>query len=236
MLSNNWVFVFLLAFVATTALLVSHIITSREQYNQSLDVRLKWLKEQAQHTLNALATLKELNCRGDIIDKINQHALALIEEIAVLAPESDLMTEISRVKDTTDRTRAKPDAFTNDRSIRKAQIYIKFAEKLIMDMAEKRTMTLQLAQTYQNELYWLNICMVADAQLHQGKELMHQGEKISALTYFKHAKAMLVRAGVSAQLKQLRLQQVQNLIDQLQPKKMHGPGVLNSSMDTLDNY
>lgn len=233
MLSDNLLYVFLIAALGLAALSVNYIITSRERFKENRNARLKWLKEQSEHTLNALAVLKEINCRGDIIDKLNQHALSLIEEIGVLAPDSELMTDISKIKDTTDRARPKQDAFNNDRAVRKAQIYINFAEKLIVDMSNKGKMTAHLAHTYQQELYWLNVSMVADAHITQGKTLMQQGDKLAALSHFKHAKAILVRAAVPAQQKRDRLQPLQGLIDQLQPKRDLGPGAL---AETLDAY
>lgn len=233
MLSNNLLYVFLIAALGLAALTVNYVITSREREREYRNTRLKWLKEQSEHTLNALSVLKEINCRGDIIDKLNQHALSLIEEIGVLAPDSELMTEVSKIKDTTDRTRPKQDPFNNDRAVRKAQIYINFAEKLIIDMANKGKMTAQLAHTYQQELYWLNVSMVADAHIIQGKALMQQGDKVAALTHLKHAKAMLVRAAVPQHQKRDRLLPLQGLIDQLQPKKDLGPGAL---AETLDAY
>lgn len=233
MLSDNLLYVFLIAALGLAAISVNYIITSRERDKEYRNTRLKWLKEQSEHTLNALSVLKEINCRGDIIDKLNQHALSLIEEIGILAPDSELMTEVSKIKDSADRTRPKQEPFNNDRAVRKAQIYINFAEKLIIDMANKGKMTPQLAHTYQQELYWLNISMLADAHITQGRSLMQQGDKIAALTHFKHAKAILVRAAVPQQQKRDRLIPLQGFIDQLQPKKDTGPGAL---AETLDAY
>lgn len=231
MLSDNLIYVFLIAALGLAALSVNFVITSREKYKETRNSRLKWLKEQSEHTLNALAVLKEINCRGDITDKLNQHALSLIEEIGVLAPDSELMTDVSKIKDSTDRTRPKQEPFNNDRAVRKAQIYINFAEKLIIDMANKGKMTPQLAHTYQQELYWLNISMVADAHITQGRTLMQQGDNLGALSHYKHAKAILVRAAVPQRQKQDRLQPVQQLIDKLQPKRDFGPGALADSID-----
>lgn len=233
MLSDNLLYVFLIAALGLAALSVNYIITSRERDKAYRNTRLKWLKEQSEHTLNTLSVLKEINCRGDIIDKLNQHALSLIEEIGILAPDSELMIEVSKIKDSTDRTRAKQEPFNSDRAVRKAQIYVNFAEKLITDMSKKGKMTEQLAQTYKQELYWLNVSMLADAHITQGKAVMQQGDKIASLTHFKHAKAILVRAAVPQQQKRDRLIPLQALIEQLQPKKDLGPGAL---AETLDAY
>lgn len=231
MLSDNLLYLLLIAALGLGALVINHLLTTREQMRESRGKRLKWLKEQAEHTLNSLAILKEINCRTDIIDRLNQHALALIEEIAVLAPDSELMTEISKVKDSTDRTRPRQDAPKSDREVKKAQIYITFAEKLIIDMADKGKMTAHLARAYQQELYWLNICMVADAHNYQAQQLIEGKDSIGALSHLKHAKALLLKAMVPQRQKQERLRQVQSLIDQIQPKRDYGPGRLAESVD-----
>jgi len=148
MLGDNLYLVIMLAGVGILALVVNFVLTTREQESEARRERLDWLKTQAEHTLSALAVLKESGCRQDIVDKLNQHAMALIEEISLLAPDSELMTQVSDLKETSDRTRADKSRFNSDRAVKRAQIYINFAEKLIIQMAKAGKMTGQLARTY----------------------------------------------------------------------------------------
>lgn len=231
MLRDNLVFIILIAVVGVAALLINYFINLRENQQESRSSRLRWLKEQAEHTLNALAILKEADCREDITDKLNQHALALIEEIGVLAPDSELMTDVSRMKETSDRARPTQGAFDSDRAVKRAQIYITFAEKLLIDMANRGKMTPQLAINYQQDLYWLNLSLVADAHLAHSAKLEQGGDKIGALSHLKHAKAILVRAKVTQRQKQPKLDQVQAIIDRIQPPKDFGPGKLAAALD-----
>ncbi|KAA0875829.1 DNA topoisomerase I [Nitrincola tapanii] len=231
MLGDNLLYVILLAALGLAALLVNHVLTTREKDRAERNERLKWLKEQAEHTLNALSVLRELNCRSDITDKLNQHALSLIEEIGILAPESDLMSDISKVKESADRTRIRQEPLNNDKAVKRAQIYLNFAETLIGDMANKGRMSPLLVESYQRELYWINQSMVADAHQAQARALLDKGDRLEALTHLKHAKAILVRAAVPQRQKQERLNQVQALIDQLQPKRDYGSGTLADSLD-----
>ncbi|RAU17736.1 DNA topoisomerase I [Nitrincola tibetensis] len=230
--SDNLIFLFLIAVLGLLALILNYVITTREEEKAAKSARMKWLKDQSEHTLNALSVLKEINCRSDIIDKLNQHALSLIEEIGILAPDSDLMTDISKIKDSTDRARPKPEAFTNDRAVRKAQIYIRFAEKLFREMVSKGKITASLAKSYQLELYWLNITLVADAHYTHAIDQIQKNDKLTALAHLKHAKAMLVRATVPKRQKQDRLDKVQAQLDLLQPRKDFGRGALADSMET----
>ena len=231
MLSDNLLYVLLIALVGCAALAVNHVITYREAQSKARNARLKWLRQQAEHTLNALAVLKEVGCRSDIIDKLNQHALALIEEINVLAPESDLMAEIARSKETTDRAKPRPGGLGSDRAVRRAQIYLNFAEKLLQEMGRKGHLTPQLARSYQQELYWLNVSMVTEAHITQAERLLKNGEKHGALAHYKHAKAVLVRATLPQEQKQPLQERLQEQIDRLQPRRDYGAGALAESID-----
>lgn len=235
MLGDNLYIVILLAGVGLLALVVNYAITSREQMNEAKRERLNWLSTQAEHTLNALGVLKEAGCRQDIVDKLNQHAMALIEEIGLLAPNSELMTEISQLKESSDRSRHDKTRFNSDRAVKRAQIYINFAEKLIVEMARARKMTGQLARTYQQELYWLNVSLVSDAHQNQAKRLLDAGDKHTALTHLRHAKAVLVRATIPQRQKQGRIDDIQAQIDRLQPKRTWGGGALAESLDEYLN-
>ncbi len=233
MLSDNLVYVLLIALVGTAALAANYLITSREAQSKARAERLKWLKAQSEHTLNALAVLKELGCRADIVDKLNQHALSLIEEISALAPNSELMTQVARSKETTDRTTERASGLESDRAVRRAQIYLNFAEKLLIEMGRKGRLTPQLARAYQQELYWLNVTMVTQAHVTQAAQLLKAGDKHGALAHYKHAKAIAVRATVPIQQKRPLLEQLQAEINQLQPKRDYGSGTL---ADSLDDY
>lgn len=235
MLGDNLYLVIMLAGVGILALVVNFVLTTREQESQARRERLDWLKTQAEHTLSALAVLKESGCRQDIVDKLNQHAMALIEEISLLAPDSELMTQVSDLKETSDRTRADKSRFNSDRAVKRAQIYINFAEKLIIQMAKAGKMTGQLARTYQQELYWLNVSLVADAHHHQATRLFEMGDRNTALSHLKHAKAVLVRASAPQRQKQPKLDELQAKIDQLQPKRNLGAGALAESLDDYLN-
>ncbi|TCK09470.1 DNA topoisomerase I [Marinobacterium mangrovicola] len=233
MLSDNLLYVVLIALVGLAALAANYVITTREAQNKFRANRLKWLKQQSEHTLNALAVLKEVGSRPDIIDKLNQHAMSLIEEINALAPDSDLMQEIVRSKESTDRIQKRPGGLESDRAVRRAQIYLNFAEKLLLEMGKKGRITPQLAQAYQQELYWLNVSMVTEAHINQAERMQKNGERHGALAHYKHAKAVLVRATVPQQQKQALQQRLQQEIDKLQPKRDYGAGAL---ADSLDDY
>jgi hypothetical protein len=233
MLSDNLLYVVLIALVGCAALAVNYVITHREAQTKFRNERLKWLRQQAEHTLNALAVLKEVGCPADIVDKLNQHALSLIEEISALAPESDLMAEIARSKENTDRVQKRQSGLESDRAVRRAQIYLNFAEKLLVEMGRKGRLTPQLAQSYQQELYWLNVSMVTEAHITQAERLLKSGEKHAALAHYKHAKALLVRSTVPQHQKKPLQERLQAEIDRLQPRPDYGAGAL---ADSIDDY
>ncbi|MBV0931949.1 DNA topoisomerase I [Marinobacterium weihaiense] len=235
MLGDNLYLVLLIAGVGILALVVNYVVTTREQESEARRERLDWLQTQAEHTLNALAVLKETGCRQDIVDKLNQHAMALIEEISLLAPDSELMTQVSDLKETSDRTRPDKTRLNSDRAVKRAQIYINFAEKLLIQMAKAGKMTGQLARTYQEELYWLNVSLVADAHRHQATRLLEMGDKHTALTHLKHAKAVLVRATAPQRQKKPKLDEIQASIDGIQPRRNYGAGALAESLDDYLN-
>lgn len=223
MYNDNFIYVVILIAVLLAALGLNAFIDFRNDLNKKRRERLKWLSEQSSHTLNALSILKQAGCRADIVEKLDQHAMSLIEEMIALSPKLNM-----GAPDPNEAASAvAPQSLTSDRAIKRAQIYIKFAEKLMIEMARGGRITMQLAQSYKQELYWLSVTVVADGHINQAKTLEASGASLPALSHLKHAKAVVVRAMVSADLKQSRLQALQADINRLeaiaQPPKTRAP-------------
>ena len=217
MFNDNLIYVVILIAVLLAAVGVNALIQFRDEMNRRRMERLNWLSEQSSHTLNALAVLKQTGCRAEIIEKLDQHAMSLIEEMAALSPKLDLA-----VPDANDlNTPPDPQPLTSDRAIKRAQIYINFAEKLILDMARAGRLTMQLAQSYKQELYWLSITVVADGHIQQAKILEAENQPLAALSHLKHAKAVMVRAMLPESHKKAKVEELQRDIDRLKP--MEGP-------------
>lgn len=211
MLNANLIYLVIAALVLFAALGVNALIDYRNQLTRQRRERLDWLSKQSSHTLNALAILKQTGCKAEIIEKIDQHAMSLIEEMIALSPKLDMPVPDS----TAGAPAPQPAALNSDRAIRKAQIYIGFAEKLIMELGRGGRITMQLAHAYKQELYWLNVTVVADGHINQAKLLESNGRTLAALSHLKHAKAVMVRAMVSEELKRGRLDALQRDIDRL---------------------
>jgi len=233
MFNDNIIYVVLIAVVGLIAITVNFVITTREQQEDAKDKRLTWLKGQAEHILQAIAVLREANCKPEIIQKINEHATSLLEEVAMLAPDSELFQALSQQKDTADKAFASAAVFDSDRSLKRAQIYINFAEKLVLQLARGGKVTPALARSYKQELYWLRITVVADAHLSQGDKFKNAEDLMTAVSHYRHAKALLVRANIPMQNKKPRLEKVEQLIESIQPKRARSQGTLADSLDRL---
>jgi len=233
MFNDNIIYVVLIAVVGLIAITVNFVITTREQQEDAKDKRLTWLKGQAEHILQAIAVLREANCKPEIIQKINEHATSLLEEVAMLAPDSELFQALSQQKDTADKAFASAEVFDSDRSLKRAQIYINFAEKLVLQLARGGKVTPALARSYKQELYWLRITVVADAHLSQGDKFKNAEDLMTAVSHYRHAKALLVRANIPMQNKKPRLEKVEQLIESIQPKRARSQGTLADSLDRL---
>jgi len=213
MLNDNILVVVLMAIVGLVAITVNFVITTREQQEEAKEKRLTWLKGQAEHILQAIAVLREADCKPEIVQKINEHAIALLEEVAILAPDSELYEALTQQKHTTDKAFPSPDVFDSDRSLKPAQIYINFAEKLVLQLARGGRITRTLARSHQQELYWLRITVVADAHIMQGERFKKSDDLMTALSHYRHAKALLVRANIPVQNKKYRMDTVEELIE-----------------------
>ena len=86
----------------------------------------------------------------------------------------------------------------------------------MIELANGGRITMQLAQSYKQELYWLSVTVVADGHINQARTLEAAGASLPALSHLKHAKACLVRAMVPADLKQARLQGLEADINRLE--------------------
>jgi len=230
-LNDNILYVVLIAVVGLVALTVNFIITTREQQDAAKEKRLTWLKGQAEHILHAVGVLREANCKPEIINKIDEHASALLEEVAILAPDSELYHSLSKQKDIADQAQPSPEVFDSDKALKRAQIYINFAEKLVLQLAKGGKITLTLARSYHQELYWLRITVVADAHIAQGERFLAAEDTMTAISHFRHAKALLVKANIPMQTKKSRLDVVDGHIEKLQPRRVKSAGTLSNSMD-----
>ena len=231
MLNDNILLVVLIAIVGLAAITVNFIITTREQQEDAKEKRLTWLKGQAEHILQAIAVLREADCKPEIVQKIDEHATSLLEEVAMLAPDSELFESLSQQKDKADKAFPSPDVFDSDRTLKRAQIYLNFAEKLVLQLARGGKITLPLARSYQQALYWLRITVVADAHIAQGDRFKKSDDPMTAVSHYRHAKALLVRANIPLQNKKPRMDKVETLIEEIQPRKPRSEGSLAESLD-----
>ena len=233
MLQDNLIYIVLIALVGAIAITVSYFISRKEHNFYVKSHRLEWLKSQTAYTLDAITTLKAAGCRADLIERMNQHALGLIEEISRLAPDSDLMTQVNNQKETADRTPSGQGQFTNDKDLKRFQIYVNYTEKLMTQWIKKGKMSPTLAKNIGKDLYWLNISVVAEAHINQANILIQQEDKLTALSHLKHAKAVVVRAMVPQNKKQPILDRIQPQIEIIQPRKVVQGGALEDSIDSF---
>ena len=230
-LSENILYILLIAVVGLAALVINFIISRREQREAAKRKRLTWLQAQIEQVLQTSAALRTVSCKPEIVNKIDEYAISLIEEVSRLAPESELFQALSKQKDATDNTTAAETSFTTDKSLKRVQIYINFAEKLLVDLVKKQKVSLMLAKGYKLELYWLRVTVVVDAHIAQGERMLAAEDPVGALSHFRHAKALLLRANIQYQYKLSRLNTIHNYFEEIQPKRSNAQGTLAKSME-----
>lgn len=230
-LKENLIYIVIIALIGAIALTISYIITRREQKAQAKSDRLTWLRKQAIHILDGITTLKSAGASAGLLEKLNKQAMVYIEEISLLAPDSDLMTQVNNQKEAAERTPAGQGLFRSDKDLKRLQIYIRFTEKLLTEQVKKGKLTGTLAKSYGQELYWLNIRVVAEAHENQALQLIADGDKLTALSHLKHAKAVVVRAMIPQAKKQPILERLQPQIEEIQPRKIIHAGALEESID-----
>jgi hypothetical protein len=233
MLQDNIFILLLIAAVGLAALLVSHLISQRELQARKKTRRLAWLAQQLDHGIHALGILRACGCKPDIIERLDTQVQKLMGEMTTLAPESTQLNALNAQKQIADRATAASTPLNSDRAIKRASIYINHARQLLSDMADEHSLSAALAQSYSQELHWLNVSIIATAHLNQGQKSLNNQDKPAALSHLKHAKAVLTRAMVPQKFKQERLNQIQTLLDSLEPKPQRSGGTL---ADNLDDY
>lgn len=236
MLIDNIVYIIAIVIIGVFAIALNYYITNREVESSNKSERLTWLSEQTTRTLEAMRALKEAGCRPEIIERLNQHVTLQIEEISTLAPDSELMNEVNQKKEQTDNAMSSTSHLSNDRELKRIQIYITYTEKLVRQMVKANIINTKLGKSYMSELYWLNIRNVVDAHRTQADRVLVNNDKLAALSHLKHAKAILVRAQVSQSLKIDRLDDIQAKIDLHQPEKTPYPMDEDEEDDSMSNY
>lgn len=233
MLQDNLLFVILISVVGIIAITVNYFISTREQHAEAKEHRLVWLKQQCESVFDALKVLREIDCNPDIIDKLNVHAMAMYDEVSMLAPDSELLAHLTQLKDDADQSLPAGHLLDSDRAVKRVQIFIGFVDKLILQMAYAARISPALAKSYRRDLYFLKITVVADAHMQQGYRIMKQGDKNTSLSHFKHAKAILLKANIPNKEKMLRVDKVNHEIYKIQPKREKSQGTLADSIDKL---
>ncbi len=233
MLQDNLIFLFSLIVIGFVALLINNFFSNKEQQQEYRSKRLKELNQKTGEVLETLVILKEANCRSEISDALSGYVVSMIEEIATLAPDSDLLQDISTQKEITDRVNPVPGGFNNDRALKKAQIHIHHAEKICIEMAQLGKLSISRAKQFQHDLYWLHVCVFVDAHINQGNFYLERNDKLIAMSHYKHAKAMVARANVPQKQKQAYIDKVRDLLNQARPSSAMATGNLAASLDQL---
>ncbi len=235
MLVENITYIIIIICVGVLAISLNYFITNRELDKSNKEERLTWLNEQATRTIEAMKSLKEAECKPEIIEMLNQHVSLQIEEISTLAPDSDIMNNINQKKELTDNTQASKNHLSNDRELKRIQIYITYTDRLIRQMVKNRSINIKLGKSYINELYWLNIRNVVDAHRTQAQRVMDNNDNLTALSHLKHAKAIIFRAQVTHSMKKERLDDIQRLIFEIEPQKQISNN-FNDEDDSTNNF
>ncbi len=63
-------------------------------------------------------------------------------------------------------------------------------------MANKGKLKIARAKQFQQDLYWLHVCVFADAHIEQGDYYLDRDDKLVAMSHYKHAKAIIARTNV----------------------------------------
>lgn len=212
MLQDNLIILLTVATIGFIAICINHFIASREQREEARIKRLRELRRKSELALNTITVLREASCRKEIIDKLSLFVTHMIEEISRLAPDSDLLAEISNLKDTNDNTQVAPGNFSSDKALKRAQLFISHAEQIFVEMAKMRMLTPTQVRHYQHDLYWLHVCVFADAHIQQGNDYLEQEDHLIALSHFKHAKAIITKTSVPQKKKKDRLEKLDKFI------------------------
>lgn len=233
MLQDNLIYLISLVAIGLIALLINYYISAREQRQEYRFKRLHELRRKSEDALITLTLLREANCRPDIVEKLGEYVISMIEEIAQLAPGSDLLEELSVQKENTDRITPSTTTFTNDRALKRAQIHIQHAERLLIEMTQLGKLNIVRAKQFQHELYWLHVCVFADAHIEQGNYFLEQGDKLIAMSHYKHAKAIIARTNVPQRQKQGYMDKLKDLLNAARPSSAAASGNLAASLDLL---
>lgn len=234
MLQDNLILLFSLIAVGLIALLVNYFISSREQRQEYRSKRLKELRKKSEEVLTTLALLREVNCRSEITDTLSSYVVSMIEEIGQLAPGSDMLEEISAQKESADRAAPIPGNFTNDMALKKAQVHINYAEKLLIEMTKLGKLNIVRAKQFQMDLYWLQVCVFADAHIEQGNYYLERDDKLLAMSHYKHAKAIIARTNVPQKQKQDYIDKIREMLNKARPSSAMAAGNLAASLEQLE--
>ena len=233
MLQDNLMFVILIAIVGVGALTVNYIITSKELHSEAVESRLAWLKQQCELIFTALKVLKEIGTNPELTERINNHVMAMYDEVSMLAPDSELLAHLTDLREACDKALPTEDAVISDKAVKTAQVYLAFAEKLVIQLAKGGRLNVELAKSFRKDIHFQKIAIVVDAHLVQAKSHLEQDDKITALTHFKHAKAILMKANAPRAWKASRLDKTNAAIEALQPKRAAPSTRLVDSIDRM---
>ena len=182
----------ILVTILVAALLANYLVHQQQERKLQRALLSKKLRIEAEKLLDALATLKQIDCPRAVIELLNQEVVAILDKISRLKPEAGMMEQL---QSQTSNTAAQAESLNleNDRAMKQAHAAVRFAIRFVHQRRSSGALSSIKCDEISRELQWLDSKIEIDTHINIGKRLLETDKPAVATSHFKQAKAFIAR-------------------------------------------
>ncbi|OMH38727.1 hypothetical protein [Motiliproteus sp. MSK22-1] len=226
---NQALLIVSLACVLVGALSVNYYFYRRQEAETARRIKIKQLKAQLEQVLDTLTVLKQTPCNPQLVSSMESFSLDLIGQIQSLDKNGDFTNKLQG------KTHVPPTQeiiFHSDSSIKLAQRSIRNGTSLLVKLKSKGRLTPLLFAEYSRELSWIHSLIEAEAHIEMGKKLLESSKISIAVNHFKHAKSTISKTSGKDPRKQIKLNEIKELIEKSVPAESSAQASKITPLDT----
>tara|TARA_R110001583_G_scaffold24026_3_gene88065 strand:+ start:2989 stop:3687 length:699 start_codon:yes stop_codon:yes gene_type:complete len=189
---NSTVLVICLVAILLIALLVNYYVHQMQQQKLQRTLLVKKLRFEAGHILDALATLKQLQCPAEAIALLNKGVIEILEKLTRLKPQSGMIEQIQSQIPTAAGQQQSLN-LENDSAMKKAHSAIRFAIRFVHQRRSLGALSGIQCDEITKQLQWLDSKIEIDTHIELGNRLLSNDKKAVAISKFKQAKGVIAR-------------------------------------------
>ncbi len=198
------------------ALLANYYIHKQQQLRLQRALMARKLKHEMEQVLNALATLKQLDCPASVIGLFNNYVMNSLAKLSRLNPEQGMIEQLrSQTGIIAEQTTVLN--LEHQAAMKQAHSAIRFAIRFSHQRRNAGDISSIQCSEISSQLQWLDSKIEIDTHINAGKRLLENDKPAVATSRFKHAKTVIAHLPRRDPRRQELITEINQLIAQALP-------------------